>query len=205
MAATADQPAEQDERGVDLAAAGSTAARPRARPTANTTTPDHGRDEPEQDPGVAEGPVHRSGPAVPVRQPTEPSSLGPVGRGHPARVGGDVVGRVLHQDLVGDEDRPAEMADGHHRDVRLEELRAGCPCCAPGRRSTPRSPRSRPRSGSLDRPGHDHPLEVEGLPAEAGLLARRPGRRAGRSRAADPSPFTSRKANAPASTSPTTD
>ena len=33
--------------------------RPRARPTARTTMPDHGGHKPEQDAGVAEGSVHR--------------------------------------------------------------------------------------------------------------------------------------------------
>ncbi len=60
-----EQPAEQDEGGVDLAP--SDRRRPAPGQPGGQHADTHQRGcEPEEDPGVAEGPVHRSGPAVPV-------------------------------------------------------------------------------------------------------------------------------------------
>ena len=66
MAAMAINAAEQDEGRVDLAPPDRRRPAP-GQPGGHHGHPDQRGDEPEEDPGVAEGPVHRSGPAVPVR------------------------------------------------------------------------------------------------------------------------------------------
>src|ERR1039457_1860773 len=96
--------------------------RPLARPTAITTIPATAAANPSTTPvwprasftGVQRWPGGG--------EPAHRSSFGPVRRGDPTRMGGDVGRGVLHQYLVGDERRPGEVADGDDRDVLLEEL-----------------------------------------------------------------------------------
>ena len=105
MATTAITPAEQDQRGVDLAAADDRGPA-LGQADGEDDDADHGGHEPEEDAGVAEGSVHRWEPVTaPSAGWSGRSSLGPVRSRDPTGVGGDVGRRVLDQDLVGDEDR----------------------------------------------------------------------------------------------------
>src|ERR1700694_4084639 len=98
-------------------------ARPRARPTAITAIPPNAATKPSRTPVWPKVPFTGGGRWRLGPEPVRRSSLGSVRRRDPARMLSDVVRGMLDQDLVGDEDRAAEMPHRDDRDVGLEQLR----------------------------------------------------------------------------------
>src|SRR5580704_13669443 len=143
-------------------------SRPFTSPTARTTTPTTAAANPSSTPVSPKAAF--TGPIRTETRRSDRSSLAPVRGGHPPGVGGDVVRRMLDQDLVREEGAARPVADGDHRDVVLEQLRRAAGVDHPDRIASRGQGEVHPPGGRLDRTRHHQALEVEGLAAEGGFL-----------------------------------
>src|SRR5450759_3875397 len=132
--------------------------RPRPRPMARTTIPTTAAANPSRTPVWPSVPFTDGGPPARAGVRSRWSLLSTVRCGDPFRVLGDVVRRVLHQDLVGDEGRTAEVALGDHRDVGLEQF-GRAPGVLDGEPGRPRGDHEVDTAGrGVDRAGSDDTL-----------------------------------------------
>src|SRR5664280_3738067 len=88
-----------------------------ASPTAMTATPARAATNPSRTPVCPRAPFTGDCRRCTGERGVRGSSLGPVRGGDPPRMLGDVGRRVLDQDLLGQERRAAEVADGDDRDA----------------------------------------------------------------------------------------